>query len=52
MVLVIQSIKQFFVLEIHKTCKVFGNSTQVFVTNYVPRELLDFVTLDTMAVQL
>ena len=34
-----------------KTCKAFGNSTQVFVAKYVSRELLDFVPLDTMAVQ-
>ena len=44
--------KQLFVLEIHKTCKAFGNSTQVFFAKYVSRELLDFVTLDKLAVQL
>ena len=44
----IQSIKQLFVPEIHKTCKAFGNSTQVIVTKYVSRKLLDSVTLDTI----
>ena len=31
--------------------KALDNSMQAFVTQYVSHELLDFVTLDTMAVQ-
>ena len=41
-----------FLKYIKRVYLAFGNSTQVFVAKYVSRELLDFVTLDKLAVQL